>query len=102
MYNLKPCKACKGEIWHGIEERWKDLVLERVRWSIHIAPLQGLLLLSLLDVGLEAAPIVTTTSRQGAASSPQADVLRPFRAEWNNQRSSRKHLPIQSAATDLF
>jgi hypothetical protein len=42
---------------------------------------QGFIVFVAFNVGLEAPPIVTKPSRQGGASSPYADILRPFRAE---------------------
>jgi hypothetical protein len=54
--------------------------------SIRIAPCQGFIVFVAFNVGLEVPPIVTKTSRQGGASSPYADVWRPFRAKWNNHQ----------------
>jgi hypothetical protein len=52
--------------------------------------LQGFVIVFAIDVGLEALPMVTKTSRQGRASSPYADILRPFRAD---QTSGRIYIP---------
>jgi hypothetical protein len=55
------------------------LVAERVEARIILRPFQGFLVAVALDVGLEAPPMVTKTSRRGAASSPYAGIWRPVR-----------------------